>query len=72
MVSGKDKIKIILDDFLLVDYVGVFVLEIELCFLVEIILYIYIYNNMNVGCVFYVYIIDNNVIINLYSDVVIF
>lgn len=37
-------------------------------FFVEMFLYVKIYDLMNVGCSFYVYIIDNNVIFELYGD----
>ncbi|MDD1369516.1 methylthioribulose 1-phosphate dehydratase, partial [Bacillus sp. MHSD17] len=68
--SGKDKTKTTPDDFLLVDHLGVPVLETELRPSAETILHTHIYNNTNAGCVLHVHTTDNNVITNLYSDAV--
>ncbi|MGG0302159.1 methylthioribulose 1-phosphate dehydratase [Bacillus albus] len=68
--SGKDKTKNTPDDFLLVDHLGVPVLETELRPSAETILHTHIYNNTNAGCVLHVHTTDNNVITNLYSDAV--
>lgn len=57
------------EDFLLVDLNGELVESgYFLKLLVEMFLYIYLYNKINVGCCLYVYMVNNNVILELYGD----